>query len=778
MVLCRGKGLKGSGDMAIISNNRPFKGTEGAEKIHSGTDDGIMSTGSFPFDFYYNGSNIKNGVRFSGNTFAYLTPNLNDEELRVNRRDAVCNGLYREEHEDYLRIAWIGYSHYSASNQTDANRLEWEVYFFKGTSIIEVVIGKSPQTPGSIDYFDTKGEEVFNGPFVAGCSYVFEGDEQGKNHVVHINSHYKELDYLERDIAVIGQDGKEKKVYPTTIASNTLVEQEDGTVKKLSDVLKNLKGSGGGDYDFLPVYPNDYLTFSALFEYQHSSRLFNKTIQPIYWANNGTIRFVNHSNHCGYFELDCETGAVTLIKSYDSSQEREALRRLEAHSTCTVVQEQRLYAFSSVSSTNGLAIVEIDLVTGDILYEALDASKEYDRTYKSGVYCSQNHCIYLVGTSYQYPTTTLHCAIYNTTTKQIVSERDVYLSNDKTTKLLMQTNYRNLTRGIFTESEEVGVFKVTVFGVFTSAYFQVCEIIMSHDESYRVNESTRNIAPASDFHYGYDEVFFDTERNVLTIFRGETASHTSKYDEYTITQESSSDMIANSKNSLLNKLPYRTIDECEVVQTPKGLFLIGGMVWNGDTATSHKKIMLYKNRKSPLNRSTVESQAKRINPFISCSTNDRPFVEDIGFQIYDTDLKTPMWWDGEQWNAGLMTGNPVPPEDDDDDNDGENGPEYHMYRADIHSTNGTIFRNGEVMTVLQARLYDFDRNITKELHPSQYKWTRVSKDEAADMIWDNQHSEGSYEIEITASDVRLRAVFYLDVVDENGYSILSDQVST
>lgn len=442
MVLCRDKGPKGSDSMAIISNNRSFIGMTDAVKISAGTDDGIMKSNPFPFDFYYNEENIRQGIRFCGDSFAYLTPNLTGEELKVNRRDAVCKGLYREDHEDYVRLVWIGYSHYTVSNQTEANRLEWEMYFFKDDNVIEIVIGKTPRTVGSIDYFDTKGEEVFNGPFEAGCSYVFKGDGTGKNFKIYLQSHYEKPQYLERDIAIVGENGKEKLIYPTTIASNTLVEQEDGTYEKLSEVLKNLKG--GGDYEFLPVYPN------------------NKPKMP------------------------------------------------------------------------------------------------------------------------------------------------------------------------------------------TSDFLEQC----------RADES-------------------------------------------------------------------------------------------------------------------IESQSKRINPFIACSTENRPIVEDVGFQIYDTDTRSPMWWDGETWVAGLTIGGGRPPgEDTEEDKD------FHMYRAEIHSTNGTIFRNGEIMTTLKARLYDFDRNITTELHPSQYKWSRISKDEASDIIWDNQHSEGSYEINITASDVRLRAVFYLDVVDENGLSLLSCQAST
>lgn len=763
--------------MSIIAGNRSFKGIIDAVKISNGTDDGIMGSNSFPFDFYYNEENIRQGIRFSGNTFVYLTPSLSVEELKINRRDAICKGLYREDHDDYVRFVWIGYSHYSTSNQTDANRLEWEIYFFKDDGVIEVVIGKTPRTSGSTDYFDTKGGDVFDGPFEAGCSYVFKGDETGKNFKAHPQSYYEKKNYLEHDIAIVGEDGKEKLVYPTTIASSTLVKQEDGTYEKLSEILKNLKG-GGGDYEFLPVRPNDYLTFVDKGMYNNTVSIIDKTIKPFYWEEDGTIRFVNSSNSMGYYKLNVETGEITRIKSYSTAQEKEALRRLRSLRTCTVIRERTLYAFSSASSAPyGLAYVEIDLDTGNIVTSGLDTRYTQDHVYSDGVYCSLNGFIYLIGTLYQSPQTLLSYAVFDTFTRQFKMAKAIHQSVSSTLTVPIETNYRNLTRAVFNEDLGNGSFRATVFGAFNGSYYRTYEVTVAYSRSYLANSVTKNISLLSEFNYGRDGVFYDTGRSVLTIFRGDTSSHTARYDEYTITSASTSNDIRDSKVSLLEKLPYRTIDECATVQTPSGLYLIGGTAWNNNTGTPHKRMILYVNRKTRENIprsvtfSNIESQSKRINPFISCSSNNRPIVEDIGFQIYDMDLQSPMWWDGKQWTAGLMGGGSPPPGE-------EGGKDYHMYRAEIYSTNGTIFKNGEIMTTLKACLYDFDQNITKELHPSQYKWSRISKDEVSDAIWDNQHSEGSYEINITPSDVRLRAVFYLDVVDENGMSLLNCQAST
>lgn len=124
--------------MSIILGNRSFKGATDAVKISSGTDDGVMSSGAFPFEFYYDGKGIKDNIFFSGDTFVSLSSEQLNEDIKINRRDAICMGLYREDHPDYVRIAWLGYSHYSLSNQTEANRLEWEIYFFKGKNILDM----------------------------------------------------------------------------------------------------------------------------------------------------------------------------------------------------------------------------------------------------------------------------------------------------------------------------------------------------------------------------------------------------------------------------------------------------------------------------------------------------------------------------------------------------------------------------------------------------------------------------------------------------------------
>ena len=99
--------------------------------------------------------------------------------------------------------------------------------------------------------------------------------------------------------------------------------------------------------------------------------------------------------------------------------------------------------------------------------------------------------------------------------------------------------------------------------------------------------------------------------------------------------------------------------------------------------------------------------------------------------------------------------------------------ERHMYRIEIHSSNGVIFKNGIINTILSVKLYNWDKEITEEVDPTRFIWTRISNDQQGDLVWNNQHAIGSKSVSITASDVKARATFNVDFVDENGQSLLA-----
>ena len=91
--------------------------------------------------------------------------------------------------------------------------------------------------------------------------------------------------------------------------------------------------------------------------------------------------------------------------------------------------------------------------------------------------------------------------------------------------------------------------------------------------------------------------------------------------------------------------------------------------------------------------------------------------------------------------------------------------EQKMYRLVISSSNGYIFKNGNIQTTLTATVFSWDENITDTLDPNQFIWTRVSDDAEADALWNAAHYGGTKSIEITSDDVDIRATFICDLID-------------
>ena len=95
----------------------------------------------------------------------------------------------------------------------------------------------------------------------------------------------------------------------------------------------------------------------------------------------------------------------------------------------------------------------------------------------------------------------------------------------------------------------------------------------------------------------------------------------------------------------------------------------------------------------------------------------------------------------------------------------DNIEEQKMYRLVISSSNGNIFKNGNISTVLTATVFSWDKDVTDELDDNQFIWTRVSSDSEADKAWNLAHFGGTKSITITNDDVKARATFYCDLID-------------
>lgn len=88
-----------------------------------------------------------------------------------------------------------------------------------------------------------------------------------------------------------------------------------------------------------------------------------------------------------------------------------------------------------------------------------------------------------------------------------------------------------------------------------------------------------------------------------------------------------------------------------------------------------------------------------------------------------------------------------------------------MYRLVVSSSNGSIFKNNNIQTVLTATVFSWDEDVTDTLDENQFIWTRASDDAEADRQWNMNHYGGTKSIAITKEDVNIRATFFCDLID-------------
>ncbi|MEK1828996.1 hypothetical protein AAAC51_07555 [Priestia megaterium] len=86
------------------------------------------------------------------------------------------------------------------------------------------------------------------------------------------------------------------------------------------------------------------------------------------------------------------------------------------------------------------------------------------------------------------------------------------------------------------------------------------------------------------------------------------------------------------------------------------------------------------------------------------------------------------------------------------------------YTVEVISSNGNIFRRGEIQTTLSALVKNGAEYITDEIPASRFVWKRVSMDDEGDQIWDAAHI-GKKEVVITKDDIYQRATFLCQVMD-------------
>lgn len=86
------------------------------------------------------------------------------------------------------------------------------------------------------------------------------------------------------------------------------------------------------------------------------------------------------------------------------------------------------------------------------------------------------------------------------------------------------------------------------------------------------------------------------------------------------------------------------------------------------------------------------------------------------------------------------------------------------YNVSINSSNGTVFKNGNITTILSAVVRKGNNDITDLFTDTQFYWTRVSEDTEGDIAWNNAH-KNTKTVTVTDDDVNVRATFnvFLDL---------------
>ena len=82
------------------------------------------------------------------------------------------------------------------------------------------------------------------------------------------------------------------------------------------------------------------------------------------------------------------------------------------------------------------------------------------------------------------------------------------------------------------------------------------------------------------------------------------------------------------------------------------------------------------------------------------------------------------------------------------------------FQVQIVSSNGNIFKNGQIETTLSVVLTLAREDVTDEYNEACFRWTRKSSDSEADRIWNMVNSTGQKSIDISGDDVVGRATFF------------------
>lgn len=91
--------------------------------------------------------------------------------------------------------------------------------------------------------------------------------------------------------------------------------------------------------------------------------------------------------------------------------------------------------------------------------------------------------------------------------------------------------------------------------------------------------------------------------------------------------------------------------------------------------------------------------------------------------------------------------------------------EIGIYKVDIISTNGLVFKNDNIATTLIARVYKNNTDITDTINSQYFKWTKINADGTLDTAWNTSHIGGFKQVTITGAEVSQRASFTCEITE-------------
>lgn len=86
------------------------------------------------------------------------------------------------------------------------------------------------------------------------------------------------------------------------------------------------------------------------------------------------------------------------------------------------------------------------------------------------------------------------------------------------------------------------------------------------------------------------------------------------------------------------------------------------------------------------------------------------------------------------------------------------------YTSYIKSSDGNVFKNGDISTTLSCIVMDGKTDITSTLAVTQFVWTRISADTLGDQTWNQNHVNVGSQVTVTNADVNVRATFQCQVM--------------